>query len=357
MRSAVSNRTRGKRCSYCAGQSAVAGVSDIATLFPELVARIDFDFHDPEIATGLMQNSDKVLHWKCPEGHVWTRRLRNEVRSKGCKVCGGRFLIAGTNDLASVFPEIASQWDSESNGTLAPSEVTARSPKIVGWKCPRGHTWRTSVSHRTVERTGCPYCSNHKCWPGFNDVATLFPALTAELDPIRNAGVDLGKTLWTSRKKLFWLCSVGHQWSAQVSMRTRGGGVPPRPTGCPSCASSGFSVHDGAELYLIEHFDFGAFKIGITNKDKSRIDAWAGRGWVVHRRWLFETGVEARLVENEVLNLWIRDKLHLPEFLGKEEVGKLGGNTETFSNEAVTVHEVIGQVEESIARLQAKTQT
>jgi hypothetical protein len=73
----------------------------------------------------------------------------------GCPYCSGNLAWAGFNDLLTSDPELASEafgWD--------PSTVTVSSNKKVKWKCIEGHTWTTSVAHRTVGR-GCPTCAKY----------------------------------------------------------------------------------------------------------------------------------------------------------------------------------------------------
>ncbi|WP_243024395.1 zinc-ribbon domain-containing protein [Clostridium sp. AM48-13] len=43
------------------------------------------------------------------------------------------------------------------------------------WRCEKGHEWEAAVKSRTINRTGCPYCSHNKVLAGFNDLATLLP--------------------------------------------------------------------------------------------------------------------------------------------------------------------------------------
>lgn len=37
-----------------------------------------------------------------------------------CPYCTGRKVLAGFNDLASLFPKLAKEWDAELNGAAAP---------------------------------------------------------------------------------------------------------------------------------------------------------------------------------------------------------------------------------------------
>ena len=44
----------------------------------------------------------------------------------------------------------------------------------------KGHEWEAAVKSRTINKTGCPYCSHNKVLAGFNDFATLLPDIAAE---------------------------------------------------------------------------------------------------------------------------------------------------------------------------------
>ena len=72
-------------------------------------------------------------------------------------------VMPGENDLATLFPDIAAQWDAERNGSLRPDQVTSFSNRKVWWLCPEGHVWRTAISNRTnaKKRTGCPVCAGN----------------------------------------------------------------------------------------------------------------------------------------------------------------------------------------------------
>lgn len=82
----------------------------------------------------------------------------------------GRVIIPGENDMASLFPELAREWNPEKNGTLRPSQVTPASKRRVWWICPLGHTYAAAVGARTGQGSGCPYCAGKKVLAGFNDL-------------------------------------------------------------------------------------------------------------------------------------------------------------------------------------------
>ena len=134
--------------------------------------------------------------------------------------------VPGVNDLQSQFPQIAAQaygWD--------PSAVAARSGKKKVWRCPLGHIWESSVSHRTVNKSGCPYCSNNKVLPGFNDLRTRFPGIAEEA-----LGWNPSDVIAGSNQKLNWRCKMGHTWAAKVNHRTSS------ESGCPICSNNALLV-------------------------------------------------------------------------------------------------------------------
>jgi len=74
----------------------------------------------------------------------------------GCRICSGRELLSGFNDLQSRFPLIASEafgWN--------PSKVLSGHGKKKKWKCKEGHIWEAEVSVRTSSNTGCPSCAKY----------------------------------------------------------------------------------------------------------------------------------------------------------------------------------------------------
>ena len=78
----------------------------------------------------------------------------------GCPYCSGRRVLAGFNDLATLQPETAAQWDDTLNGKLTPEMVTLGSHKKVWWRCGDGHVWKAAIFSRTGrQKCGCPICA------------------------------------------------------------------------------------------------------------------------------------------------------------------------------------------------------
>ena len=104
-------------------------------------------------------------------------------------------MLKGYNDLATLFPEIALDWDFEKNTSLKPDEVTKGSSKKVWWKCHVcGYEWKTSICSRTGKNnTGCPHCSkskiNAKCVIKMSLDGTIISEYPSAMDAERQTGV------------------------------------------------------------------------------------------------------------------------------------------------------------------------
>lgn len=123
---------------------------------------------------------------------------------------------------------MAAQWHFDKNGSLAPCDVTEFSNKKVWWRCALGHEWETSPNHRSRAQN-CPYCSNKRVWPGFNDLETLCPQLAQQWHPNKNSKTPQ-EVSYYSNQKAWWQCKQGHEWQAIIANRSKG-------RGCPFCSN------------------------------------------------------------------------------------------------------------------------
>ena len=71
-------------------------------------------------------------------------------------------LIVGKNDIETLYPELALEWNYDKNGALTPKDITPGSHKKVWWKCPVcNYEWESTIAH--VARTDkCPVCNKRK---------------------------------------------------------------------------------------------------------------------------------------------------------------------------------------------------
>lgn len=225
----IANRVAGNGCPYCANQKVLVGYNDLATTNPELLDEWNYEKNGDLMPQMVVAGTDKKVWWKCSKGHEWQSRIANRSRGARCPYCAGRKVLPGYNDLASKYPDIASEWSYEKNGELTPQFISTNSHAKVWWKCSKGHEWQTQVYHR-VKDSGCPVCSGHKVLPGYNDLTTTNPSLAAEWNYEKNVNLHPESLTKASNKIVWWKCSLGHEWSAAINSRNSG-------NGCPYCSN------------------------------------------------------------------------------------------------------------------------
>ena len=228
----VYTRSEGTSCPYCTGRKVTPKQGGLVKQFPLLAAEWDVEKNTPLTPQDVTTGSHKLIWWRCPKGHSWRAAVYSRTTlGTGCPVCTGRQALAGENDLATLYPDIAAQWDEEKNGVLHPNNVTAGSNRRVWWKCEKGHSYRAMIAQRVQRGDGCPYCANRKVLPGFNDLATAAPLVAKQWHETLNGALTPEMVTAGSHKKAWWQCSYGHVWKATIYSRA---GV--QQCGCPVCA-------------------------------------------------------------------------------------------------------------------------
>jgi hypothetical protein len=179
----------------------------LSVTHPELAK--EADGWDPESITA---GSSKKLSWKCIKQHTWDAPVSNRaLQGTGCPYCAGKKVMKGDNDLASEHPELINQCDGWN-----PTEFFSGSNRKMPWVCNLGHHWEAVIYERAKRNSGCPFCSNTKILPGFNDLATLHPNIASEAEGWDPTLINPG-----SHKKYRWKCSKGHSWTSSPLHRSR----------------------------------------------------------------------------------------------------------------------------------------
>lgn len=174
-------------------------------------------------------------------------------------------LIIGVNDLETWCKqngciELLSEWDYEKNDNRKPSDIAFGTSKKMWWKCKKGHEWHISPNSRVKENKvyGCPYCSGIKPIPGETDLKTTHPELALEWNYEKNDTLTPSAVKAGSNKKVWWICSEGHEWPATIASRAING------NGCPYCSGrltkSGFNdlvtwCKSNNRQYLLSEWD------------------------------------------------------------------------------------------------------
>ncbi len=365
----------------------------LSVTHPELAK--EADGWDP---TGITSGSNKKLSWRCQSGHSYQAIIHKRAsRNQGCPYCSGHRVLRGFNDLAGTHPAMAQEalgWD--------PTKISAGSNQIKLWKCSIGHSYQAAVAKRAFRGNGCPYCSGHQVWFGFNDLATSHPELSLEAvdAPVtlysagssklvdwkcslghiyqariakRVAGTKCPYCAKTGRKKILsgfndlatthpdvgkqahgwdpakksmgqqikmkWKCQKGHVWTAKIVKRTSG-------QGCPSCSITGFDPNKKGYLYLLEHEVWQMYKIGISNSNENRTNKHGESGWQLNEMRGPMNGLVAFEWEQSILKML---KAKGADLSNDKIAGKFDGYSEAWSKstfEATSIKELMRLTEE-----------
>lgn len=208
-------------------------VIDAKELFPF----IDFERNNESgiDVSKLLINSSKEIFWKCPNGHTFKEKVTVVNRRKNkCFYCSGRLVWPGDNDLQTLYPEIAKEFDVDKN-RITPDHVSPRDTKSYWWACANQHpSFLQSVTHRVNRKTKCPYCTGRRVLSGENDLETLYPKIAAEWDLDKNEGVRPKDISAFSYNAYWWICPKGHSYKKKVIKRTKFH----KPVDCPKCVKA-----------------------------------------------------------------------------------------------------------------------
>lgn len=172
---------------------------------------------------------------------LWLRRHRREQRPTRLRPLDVPIDLVDTAsiiDTAAAYPlwiqrrpAAVSEWDWQHNESERDPWDPANTSVVAHWVCDQGHTWEQTPYVRAS--AGCAYCAGQGAWPGDTDLTTLFPEVAAQWD--RTPGVNAGdpdQVSPGSKRRIQWVCDVGHTWRASIQNRTRNG------SGCPRCAGN-----------------------------------------------------------------------------------------------------------------------
>lgn len=207
--------------------------NSLSKTHPELLAEWNYEKNGKILPSMISYGNQHAVWWKCSNGHEWKVSPASRIYFKtGCPYCGNRKVLRGFNDLATTHPDVLWAWDYERNTSISPDEITSANTKTaIWWICKNGHHFQTSVYgylHLSDEK--CPICLGKQVLAGYNDLATLSPELASEWNYERN-DILPSEVTKGSNKKVWWKCSLGHEWQATIAIRTSQG------TGCPYCAN------------------------------------------------------------------------------------------------------------------------
>lgn len=158
--SAVFRLTEGRGCNICASK-VINKYNSLESRYPEVAKYFDSEKNGitpDKISCG----SSTKYFWFDDLGHSYIKSPKSRVKGSACPYCtsSNTKLLSGFNDLATLFPDVAKDWDYTKNKTT-PDKVLSKTKKQAWWLCSKGHSWSCQIGNRTGSRSGCPYCASN----------------------------------------------------------------------------------------------------------------------------------------------------------------------------------------------------
>jgi len=225
----IFSRRKGYGCPYCNSKKVLVGYNDLLTLNPQLAGEWHPTKNGIQKPQDFTVNSHKNVWWECKNGHVFQETIDARNRGYGCPICSNHRILQGYNDLQTINPILAAEFDVQKNNGKTPAEFTPKSGKKVWWLCSKcGHSWAAQIIKRNGGQ-GCPACAGKVVVEGMNDLSTRYPSIAEDWDYVKNNPLMPTQVMPRSRKEVWWKCKkCGYEWEQKIINRTRA-------TRCPKC--------------------------------------------------------------------------------------------------------------------------
>ncbi|MBE5969708.1 MAG: hypothetical protein E7242_05690 [Lachnospiraceae bacterium] len=231
----INSRAKGAKCPYCTGRIPIPGKTDLATIRPELLKEWNYDKNKDISPKEFKEFSNKTVWWKCSKcNSEWQALISSRTNGTGCPFCANQKFKTGVNDLKTLYPDLAKEWNYQKNAKK-PEEVIAGGNKKYWWICKKEHEWFATVNSRISGRS-CPYCSNKKLLIGYNDFASVYPDAVKEWNCEKNGNIKPNEISCGSNTKYWWKCpECGYEYQASPNSRKRKDGSLSK---CKYCSGS-----------------------------------------------------------------------------------------------------------------------
>lgn len=129
--------------------------------FPEIAREWDYEANDPIKPNMIPAYSNEKFYFKCSKGHSFLSNVSKRTsRNDGCPYCSGRKVLKGYNDIQTLYPDLAKEFDYEENYPLKPDSISKGYEKKVFWICSKcKNKFYSSPNSRISLNVGCPKCN------------------------------------------------------------------------------------------------------------------------------------------------------------------------------------------------------
>lgn len=191
----VNSRHRtGVGCGVCSNRRYLKGTNDLRSVRPDLA----YEWHPSKNESDpadVHSGTSRTVWWMCERGHEWQSPVLNRVSGANCLVCSNRVVQLGFNDLQSINPSLASEWNFSRNPNT-PSDVYGASRENAWWLCSSGHEWEARIAHRNAG-SGCPSCATYGFKP--HEPAILYLLMNSNVGAYKVGITNMG----TNRVEMF----------------------------------------------------------------------------------------------------------------------------------------------------------
>lgn len=247
----LASRMSGSNCPFCVNQR-ICFCKSLVNLYPEIAGQWHPTKNNDIKPEDVSHGSDRIIWWLCPLGHEWKNKIKNRVKNYNtnkrgnkcsCPICGNKRIADDfSNSLYSNWPEVIKYWHPIKNN-ISPLEVTSGSGMVVWWLCPKGHVYKSPIFRRVkLKEKSCSICSNKRICKE-NCIGTINPELCMEWHPTKNTLTPNDLTSG-STKKIWWLCTYGHEWKTSVHHRHN------NKSKCPNC-----KINSKGEILIKNYLD------------------------------------------------------------------------------------------------------
>ena len=88
-------------------------IESILITNPNLVKEWNFKKNAKLLPEHVTANSAKKVWWLCEKGHEYQATIANRSKGNGCPYCAGKLVTTGENDLKTLCPSLAEEWNYE----------------------------------------------------------------------------------------------------------------------------------------------------------------------------------------------------------------------------------------------------
>jgi len=207
----------------------------------KLMKEWNFDKNNNLEPSDFMSNSNKKVWWKCKEGHEWEAVISSRTSGRNCPYCAGKKRLKGFNDIFTLHPSWKKYWDFQINdaNNINPYSLGDKSHIKVNWICSECGKKFIRVLSKTKDNVLCLECANKN--NGLKHIITIiknkgslldnYPDIAKEWNYEKNGDLKPENVSANSNKKVWWKCSKGHEWDANIHSRTS------NDRNCPVCSN------------------------------------------------------------------------------------------------------------------------